>query len=138
MFVSLSNKKYSKFVKITVAFLLIATCAQAQTDRGSIRGTIVDQTGAVVPGATITVSNAATGISNSVRSNDAGVYGVAALPSGSYRVEVAQTGFKTLIRNNVVVDVGNVTGLDLTLEVGNSTQTVVHTDDRATRHLFSG
>ena len=124
MFLSLLVKKYPEFVKNGVAFLLIAFCAWAQTDRGSIRGTIVDQTGAVVPGATVTVSNAATGISNSVRSNDAGVYGIAALPAGSYRVEAAQTGFKTLIRNNVVVDVGNVTGLDLTLEVGNSTQTV--------------
>jgi hypothetical protein len=88
MFRSFSTKKHLKFVKNSVAFVALAASVLAQTDCGSIRGTITDQTGAVVPGVSVTVSNSATGVSNSVRSNDTGVYGIAALPAGAYRVEV--------------------------------------------------
>jgi Carboxypeptidase regulatory-like domain len=83
MFRSFSTKKHLKFVKNSVAFVALAASVLAQTDRGSIRGTITDQTGAVVPGVSVTVSNSATGVSNSVRSNDTGVYGIAALPAGA-------------------------------------------------------
>jgi hypothetical protein len=55
--------------------------------------------------------------------NEPGTYNIGALPSGTYHVEVAQSGFKTVLRD-VVVDVGNVTGLDIGLEVGESSQTV--------------
>jgi len=110
--------------KRVAAALVFATCVWAQTDRGTIRGTIVDQSGAVVPGAVVTAANADTGVSTSAKSTEAGVYSIAALPAGAYSVTVAQTGFKTLTRQNVVVDVGTVTGLDLTLEIGNASQTV--------------
>ena len=55
---------------------------------------------------------------------DAGVYNISALPAGTYRVELSLKGFKTLVRDNVVVDVGNIVGLDLRLEIGDTSQTV--------------
>jgi hypothetical protein len=104
--------------------LLTAACLSAQTDRGTIRGTVTDQSGAVVPGALVTATSSATGVHSAAKSTDAGIYSIAALPAGAYTVEVQGSGFKTLTRQNVAVDVGDVTGLDLTLEVGNALQTV--------------
>jgi hypothetical protein len=98
--------------------------AWAQTDRGAIRGTVADQSGAVVPGALVTATSSTTGVANSAKSTEGGVYNISALPAGAYTVTVVQSGFKTVIRENVVVDVGNVTGLDLKLEVGSSSQSV--------------
>jgi hypothetical protein len=69
---------------------------------------------AVLVGATVTATNPATGVSFTAKTTTAGTYNIAALPSGSYRVEVGQPGFTT-VRTNVVVDVGNVVGLDLRL-----------------------
>lgn len=114
----------SRKVLLALSVLLLVATVRAQTDRGTIRGTVTDASGAVVPGAVVTARNSQTGVSSVAKSTEAGVYSIAALPSGMYRVEVVQNGFKTLTRQNVVVDVGNVTGLDLTLEVGNSSQTV--------------
>jgi hypothetical protein len=54
----------------------------------------------------------------------AGVYNIPALPPGTYRVSVARAGFKTIVRDNIVVDVGNVVGLDIKLELGSTVQTV--------------
>src|SRR5215475_6181526 len=108
---------------LVCAYAFCATMTIAQTDRGSIRGTITDPSSAVLAGATVTATNPATGVSFTAKTTTAGTYNIAALPSGTYRVEVGQPGFTT-VRTNVVVDVGNVVGLDLRLEVGSSTQTV--------------
>jgi hypothetical protein len=104
--------------------LVCVACAWAQTDRGTIRGTIADQTGAIVPGVSVTATSSTTGVASSAKSTDAGVYSISALPAGIYTIVAAQSGFKTLVRENVVVDVGNVTGLDLALDIGNSSQRV--------------
>jgi hypothetical protein len=98
--------------------LLAAGAAFSQTDRGTIRGTVLDTTGAVIPGASITVTNAATGVTVDTISTAAGTYSVTALPSGVYNIQVQLQGFKTLLRPNVAVSAGNITGLDLTIELG--------------------
>jgi hypothetical protein len=98
--------------------------ASAQTVTGSIRGTITDSSGAVVAGADVTVANEATGVSSTVKSTATGAYAVELLPVGSYRVTLALSGFKTLQRDGVMVELGNITGLDLRLELGNASETV--------------
>jgi hypothetical protein len=100
------------------------TSVLAQTDRGGIRGTITDPSGAVVAGAVVTVRNAANGVSSTATTTDAGVYSINALPAGTYRVELSVKGFKSVIRDNVAVDVGNIVGLNLQLEIGDTSQTV--------------
>ncbi len=107
-----------------LAFLLCTALSWAQTDRGAIRGTISDPTGAVVAGAVVTATNLANGVSAKGQSTDAGVYNIPALPAGMYRVTVALTGFETEVRDNIIVDVGNVTGLDMDLVLGSSLQTI--------------
>src|SRR5262245_22953725 len=106
-----------------VCFLLCAT-AWSQTERGGIRGTITDPTGAVVPSAKITATNVGTSVAISVNSSDSGVYNVTALQPGVYRVEVSQAGFRTMVRENVTVNAASVTGLDLTLAVGTASEVV--------------
>ena len=80
--------------------------------------------GAVIPGASITVTNAATGVTVDTISTEAGTYNVPALQSGVYNVQVQLQGFKTLLRPNVAVSAGNTTGLDLTIEVGSIGETL--------------
>ena len=103
---------------VATFWVSFATLALTQTDRGTIRGTVLDTTGAVIPGASITVTNTATGVSVDTISTEAGTYNVPALSSGVYNVQVQLQGFKTLLRPNVAVSAGNITGLDLTIEVG--------------------
>jgi hypothetical protein len=104
--------------------LLVSVIAWSQTERGSIRGTVTDPTGAVVPGAALTVTNVGTGVSSTVVSSSGGTYNFPELPSGVYRIEVKQAGFKNLIRENIQVSLGSVIGLDLPLEVGSTADTV--------------
>src|SRR4051812_47640768 len=92
----------STCVKTLIALLCVcfATSAWAQTDRGAIRGTVFDSSGGVIPGAAISVTNAATGVTLETISTDTGTYNVPALPSGVYNVKVQLQGFKTLLRPN--------------------------------------
>src|SRR4051812_25437052 len=110
--------------KVLAYFLLCAAAAWSQTERGGIRGTISDPSGAVVPSAKVTVTNVATGINITTASTDSGTYTVTALPPGIYRVEVSQNGFRTIVRENVVVSAASVIGLDLALAVGSASEVV--------------
>ena len=86
----------------TIVFCCIAAAAWAQTDRGSIRGTVTDESRAVVADAVVTATNSSIGVSFAVRTTAAGTYNIAALPSGVYTVEVGQAGFKTVSQTVVV------------------------------------
>ena len=91
---------------------------------GSIQGTVTDPGGAVVPGAAVTVTNIATGVETSKQTNDAGVYVIAPLPPGEYRVVVKLAGFQTLIQEKVIVDALTAVTVNLSLKVGAVTETV--------------
>ncbi|HJP93655.1 MAG TPA: TonB-dependent receptor [Pyrinomonadaceae bacterium] len=113
---------------IAVALLLLALSgppAFAQGgSTGSIAGTISDPTSAVVPGATITVKNNATTQEYTATTADNGTFSVPALNSGTYTVTIAAPGFKTTVLQNVKVDVGTPSSVNVTLEVGTPTETV--------------
>jgi hypothetical protein len=117
-------------LKFTIYFLALAiataaaTPASAQTDQGGIRGTVSDPSGAIVPGATITATNVATGVTTSTITTSAGLYSIPTLRAGVYRVEAEKAGFKKVARDNVAVSVGVIFGLDLSMEVGQTTQTI--------------
>jgi hypothetical protein len=85
-------------------FLALASTALAQ-GTGEITGTITDTTGGVVPGASISVTNTATGAARHVTSNEAGVYSIPALPPATYTVVVELQGFQTQTRRNLVLQV---------------------------------
>ena len=107
-----------------VPMLLIAAVGYAQTDRGSVRGTVKDPSGAIVVGAQIKVTNNATNTAVSTLTTSAGSYNIPALAPGAYHVEATATGFKNLRQDNVVVTVGGIVGLDLSLVLGSASESV--------------
>jgi hypothetical protein len=108
---------------------LAASPLKAQETRGSILGRITDPSGALVPGATITVTNEATNTKVAARSNDDGNYNVPFLPPGSYMVLVEATGFKKALQKGIVVQVQDRIALNFALEVGAVTETVSVTSE---------
>ena len=93
--------------------------ARGQVGAGSLSGMVQDQTGAAVPGATVTIQNTASGAVRSLQSNSAGDFTFSAVPSGDYKVTVEHTGFKQLVRPAVHLNPGDSLSLtDLQLSVG--------------------
>ena len=90
---------------------------------GSLSGRVTDQTGAVVPGASVAVRNLGTGVSQSAEANRAGLYRFPALMPGSYSITASLKGFRD-VRGLVRVLVGNTTSQDIRLQVGASGDTV--------------
>src|SRR5437016_1707164 len=111
-------------MKSIFSVLFLVAGAFGQSGSSAISGNIKDPTGAVIPGAKVKVVNEATGVATDLVSNEEGLYRAASLVPGSYRVEVSIEGFDRLVRGPVVVEVGQVLALDLTLQVGQSNQTV--------------
>jgi len=108
----------------TLGVLLLASTAFAQTDRGTITGTVLDPAGAVVPGATIEAKNTATSQTYNAGSTGTGNYTLASLPAGTYELSVNATGFKKYVRPGITVQVAETTRVDATLEVGATSDTV--------------
>ncbi len=103
--------------------VLSVSPAPAQTD-GSISGVIRDASGAVIPGAMVTVTNPATNQVRSAISNEAGVYNFPVLQPGKYNIKVELPGFRTITQNDVELQVQFAARIDFTLQVGDVSQTV--------------
>jgi len=114
-------KKLSKLLLMVVCLALVVG-AQAQTFRGRILGTVSDQTGAVVPGAKVTVRNVDTGLERTTETDDTGFYLVPELPIGSYSVTVEASGFQTAIASGLRVEVAVDRRVDITLQPGAVTE----------------
>jgi len=82
-----------------------AVPAFGQIDRGAIEGRILDSSGAVVPKATVTVTNKATGVVATIPVNDQGEYQVLTLIPGTYAVKVSATGFESVLQDNIELHV---------------------------------
>lgn len=107
------------------AFLFTCVAAaRAQDARGAINGTVTDQSGGVVPGVTIRVVNADTGVSVETTTNAYGAYNVPFLLPGSYSVSAELEGFKRATRSGLRVDVGAHAGADFSLELGSALEAV--------------
>jgi len=113
-----------RVLTVTVFVALFATMAIAQSDRGALAGTITDSTGAVVPNATITVTGVDTGTVYNAVSSSSGDYRIQDMVLGAYNIKVVAAGFKTAESTGVVIQVNTVTSLDVTVSVGNATETV--------------
>src|SRR5581483_5943763 len=110
-------------VRVTLGFFLLAVVAFAQSDRGTITGTIADPAGAVVAGAPVAVRNVETGAVYEAGSSATGNY-VVALPTGTYELSVTVAGFKKYVRPNLVVPVAQTLRIDVTLEVGAASESI--------------
>ena len=113
--------------KVAMCLVAFACIAVAQTDRGSITGTISDATGAVVANAAIEAKNVATGQTYSATSTQTGNYTLPQLPAGSYEVLVDVQGFKKYTRQGLSLAPTQVMRIDVALEVGSSAETVTVT-----------
>jgi hypothetical protein len=111
--------------------LCSGTIASAQsTSTGDIRGTVTDPSGAVVPGALISVVNIDTGDKKSLKSNKDGLYDTISTPNGHYTVTITAAGFESLVLGPITLDIGIIT-LNGHLKVGSAQQQVVVTADTA-------
>ncbi len=91
---------------------------------GSIQGVITDPTGAVIPTATVVATNKATGVKTTRQTTATGLYVLSPLSPGEYAVSVSASGFQSLIQEKVIVDALGTVGLNLTLQVGTTTDTI--------------
>jgi hypothetical protein len=124
----LHNKLMYRRLLLAVAFALAWTrIVSAQVDTGSISGTVKDVSGAVIPGAEITVTNAATRVTATTVTNSAGVYQVLALIPGTYSVKAAATGFGPQVMNDVNINVQSKVEANFTLPIGQIQQEAIVT-----------
>lgn len=104
---------------IAVCLVLItASYTIGQTINGNVTGTIVDEQGAAVPGATVTVTNVETGFSRNTATSDSGLYRIAGLPVGIYRIRVEKEGFAPATNETVQVTVGTDSEIRFTMRPG--------------------
>ncbi len=108
--------------------LFTALAAFAQSDRGTITGTISDPAGAVVAGAAIEAKNVGTGAVYQTVSSGTGNYTIAQLPAATYDMTVIVAGFKKFIRTGLVVEVAGTLRVDAALEVGAASESVTITE----------
>ncbi len=118
-----------RLIVATFCALLVASSALAQTPSGTILGTVKDDQGAVVPGATVTATNLGTQYSRSTVTDSAGEYALRLLPVGNYMVVVTLTGFKNFTQTGIVLEVGRNARVDATIQLGALDETVLVVGD---------
>jgi Carboxypeptidase regulatory-like domain/TonB-dependent Receptor Plug Domain len=109
--------------RILYCALLPISFAIAQ-DRGTVTGTVTDTSGAAVPGATLVLTNPATGLSQTATSAGNGNYSFIYLPAGKYNLTAEKTGFRKAEASDVLVEVNTDTRMDIKLQVGTLTESV--------------
>jgi outer membrane receptor protein involved in Fe transport len=120
------NKKFQ--LRSLLGLLLLAalySAAVAQTSRGTLTGTVIDNSGAVVANATVKITEGATGATRQSSTNDAGIYRFDAVELGVYTVVVQAKGFGSQTQTGVDVQAARTLNIDFTLKVGTSAETVV-------------
>jgi hypothetical protein len=111
-------------MKLMGTLFFAAACLFAQGERGSVTGIVTDSSGAVVPGATVTVTETATNAAKTTTTTDTGLYRIPSLPPGQYKVTATKTGFKVAVLSPLMVAVAAVASANLVLEVGSASESV--------------
>lgn len=112
-----------------VFVMAVTVLGVAQTTTGTISGSVTDETGSVLPGAQLSIVNMATGVKRSLTADSAGRFVASQLAPGTYEVSVTMTGFETLIRSGIVLNIGQEAKLTLSLKVGAVTEQVTVTGE---------
>ena len=99
--------------------LLLPICASAQIDTGSIVGTVSDPSGAAIAGATVELTNEATGVTRSVTTNGDGAYQFTAITPGTYSVKASSTNFEAAVHTHLDIDVQSRPAVDFTSKSAN-------------------
>src|SRR5262245_34658257 len=109
---------------VCLSAIASAALAQSQLGTGSISGSASDSNGAVISGATVTITNAGTRLVRTLTTGDSGQFNAPALPVGEYAARVEKTGFATLDQIGLIVNVGGTTTLRLELRPGSANEVV--------------
>ncbi len=126
-----------------LALLILAACVSSitlnaqSTTQGSIDGTVLDSSGAVVPGAPVTIVRTATGFNVDLKSDSSGYFKAPLLEPGTYTVSISAPNFAKYRADNVVVLVGQVTSLEPRLAVASSATEVIVTEQTPVMNLQS-
>jgi Carboxypeptidase regulatory-like domain/TonB dependent receptor-like, beta-barrel len=120
-------KRFWLAFTLGVGFMLVPILAQqakGQVLYGSLVGTVTDQTGAVVPGATVTVKNTNTGLTLEATTDPSGFYAIRNMLEGTYDLSVSKSGFRPYTQKGINVSINTVTRINPSLEVGAVTQAI--------------
>jgi hypothetical protein len=117
--------KLNAAAALTLAFLTItADPVYGQEARSTVSGTITDQSGSAIAGARVRISNVDTGVALSAVSNEVGQYHLLFVNPGAYQLTAEMPGFRTFIRENILLTLGEAATLDVRMEVGSQADTV--------------
>ncbi len=106
------------------AAILLLSTAPAWAQTAELNGKVTDQSGAVLPGVTVTVTQTATGLTRTVVTDGDGSYVFSSLPTGPYRLEASLQGFRTYAQTGIVLQVGGTPTLNVALALGDLAETV--------------
>src|SRR5205807_9066897 len=124
--------------QLVLFFIALTASLFAQTNRGGISGTVMDQSGAVVPSATVVIINTGTNATRRLTTSDKGSFILENLEPVTYRIEVSATGFKKAVLENVKVDTSTVVSTNLILKAGDVATEVTVTENAALINTESG
>jgi Carboxypeptidase regulatory-like domain/TonB-dependent Receptor Plug Domain len=109
---------------VMIVLLMCPVILRAQQLTATLSGTVTDSSGAVIPNATITLTQTTTNAARTVQSDQSGNYSVTSLPAGTYTVSVSSSGFESYLARNVVLNVAEKHGLNIQLKPGSTSTTV--------------
>ena len=115
---------FAKWLLIAVLIASLPKLAEAVNATGRILGTVTDATGATVPDAAVTITNLATGALRHMQTDSSGNFNFELLPIGVYSLKVEKTGFKTLVQNDITLQVDENRSVPVTMQLGDVTQQV--------------
>ena len=120
----LTRSVFAAILIAVAAVIAFPLSSLAQTFRGGINGTVTDQSGAVVPGATVAATDSATGVLHKTITSSAGEYSFQDMPLGAYTIKISVSGFKETVIKNVPVTAGVIYTLPVKLSVQATGETV--------------
>jgi Carboxypeptidase regulatory-like domain len=113
-----------------IIVVLVASAVRAEVG-GKITGAVKDQTGSVIPGAAVVITNAATGIKQTATTDQDGVFTFPVLSVGQYQIDVTSDGFKPYRKTGLIIDIGSALLVDITLQVLEQDQSIMVTENAA-------
>src|SRR3989441_8419959 len=119
-----SHARALTFLAVSVAILLWCAPIFSQTANGRIAGTVKDQSGALIPGAAVTITDVARGVARNLTTDEAGAYSAPNLIPGAYTIRAEFGGFRAFQRENIRVEVAQEINVDIVLQAGAQTETV--------------
>jgi len=122
------RNRFLSFQMVCLTLFLVALGAQSALGQvagtASLQGTIADASGAVIPSASITLTNDATHVARSAKSDNSGLYSFPNIPIGSYSLGVTRAGFQSYTQTNVVLEVGSSIAVNVKMSVGSTDQKI--------------